>query len=74
MATRVRHRSDAPPALGAAKDASRAWPDERPASDWLDVERRGALKSRADWLETEARAAKRVAKTLILLTLSDSTS
>jgi tetratricopeptide (TPR) repeat protein len=36
--------------------ASRAWPDEKPASAWLDEGTRAALEARAAWLEDEARA------------------
>ena len=40
----------------AAAPRTRAWPDEKPAAEWLDEAQRDALRERAAWLEEEARA------------------
>ena len=68
-ATRVRSRSEAQ--IDAAP-ATRAWPDEKPATEWLDDARRRGLGSRAAWLESEARAVDdKLARARALLAVSE---
>ncbi len=56
----------------AAGSTTRAWPDERPAVDWLDAAAHEAMLARANWLEEEARAtADNTGKARGLLTCSE---
>jgi len=50
----------------------RAWPDEKPAAEWMDETMRASLRERAAWLEEEARAlADHVAGARALVSCSE---
>jgi tetratricopeptide (TPR) repeat protein len=51
---------------------TRSWPDEKPASAWLEEGAREALLARAGWLEEEARAlGDKIARARALLVCSE---
>jgi hypothetical protein len=74
-------RQEAPPSRAATTpepapppllQATREWPDEKPASAWLEVGAREALEAREAWLEQEARAlTDKVARARALLSCSE---
>ncbi len=70
----VASTSPAPPRARPARRTSdtRAWPDERPASEWLTEGARAALEARAAWFEDEARATvDKVVRARALLACSE---